>query len=444
MTDISRRTFLQGAGAAVAAGALAGCRSITPAVEKDIPPHYCDPEKKLRIVCVGIGGKGESDVRSMASEEIIGLCDVDAKRGEKIFNAFPQARRYKDYRLMFNDLGDQFDAVTVSTPDHMHYPIAKAAMEMGKHVFVQKPCAHTVWEAREMARLARHYGVQTQMGNQGHACDAIRNAKAWVDEGALGDVTEVHVYSDRPVWQQNCAWPKPGTCPDWLDWNLWLGTGPERPYPDGGMHFRWRGFWDYGCGAIGDMGCHCLDAAVWSLELYQPDWIEAESDAKSSDLTPNWSIVTYHFPARGNKPPVILRWFDGKKLPPRPPQLEKDRNIIGGNGSVFYGTKGCMMVGGWSSPAVIFPEARRKEVGKPKNPLPSVRGGCSQEWIRACKGGTPAGSNFIDYACGLTEMALLGNLAIRAGKRITWDAKNMVCVGNDFATSLLTTTYRQF
>ena len=442
MTDISRRSFLQGAAATAAAAAMSGGTAL--GADQPAKPRYSDPDKPLNIVCVGIGGMGGGDVNGVSSQNIVGLCDVDAKRGEGSFKKFPKAKQYKDYRKMFADMADEFDAVTISTPDHMHFPIAKLAMEMGKHVYVQKPCAHTVWEAREMKRLALKYGVQTQMGNQGHATTAIRNAKAWIEEGALGDVTEVHVYSDRPVWGQNRAWPKEDKCPEWLDWNLWLGTGPYRPYPKGGMHFGWRGFWDYGCGAIGDMGCHCLDAAVWALDLYEPDWIEAESDAKGPDFTPNSSVVTYHFPARGKKPPCILRWFDGKRRPPRPPQLEEGREIIRGNGSVFYGTAGCMMVGGWSSPATIFPEVRRKEVGKPKNPIEPVKGNHYQEWIRACKGGKPAGSNFVDYACGLTEMALLGNLAIRARKKIIWDAKNLVCVGDDFATSLVTHPYRAF
>lgn len=446
MADISRRTFLQGAGAATAGLALSGCATMNNTGESWVPaaPKYCDPEKKMNVVCVGIGGRGGASVHGVSGENIVGLCDVDARRGEKAFKAHPNAKQYKDYRKMFNDLGDSFDAVTIATPDHMHFPIAKMAMEMGKHVFVEKPCAHTVWECRELSKLAVRYGVQTQMGNQGHATSDIRRAKAWIDEGALGDVTEVHVYTDRPIWRQNCAWPKAGKCPDWLDWNLWLGTGPERPYPEGGMHFRWRGFWDYGCGAIGDMGCHCLDAACWALDLYEPDWIEAESDAKDPNMTPNWSIITYHFPARGNKCPMILRWYDGKRLPPRPPLLAEGRNIPGGSGSVFYGSKGCMMIGGWSSSPRIFPDARAKEVGRPKTAVPGPKGGMFQEWIRACKGGEKPGSNFVDYACGLTEMALLGNLAIRAGKKVIWDAKTLTCVGDDFATSLVTHPYRRF
>lgn len=443
MTTCSRRNFLKGA---VATGAAIG---LTPDLMAfrwfGRKPSLVDPDRKLNIACVGCGGKGASDIAGVSSENIVGLCDVDFGRARDTFSKYPDARTYRDYRSMLQDLGDDIDAVTISTPDHMHFPIAMMAMHMGKHVYVQKPCAHTIAEARELARAAKAYGVVTQMGNQGHATDDTRRIVAWIREGAIGEVREVHLYTDRPIWPQNGPMPEAATPPASMDWNLWLGTAPYRPYPADGPHFRWRGWWDYGCGALGDMGCHIMDAAFWALDLRNPLWVEAVSDAASPDLTPSWSIVTYQFGARGNRPPLKLVWHDGGKMPPRPPQLEEGRSMPPKDGGqIFYGSNGCIMAGCYGNSPRIFPETRMREVGRPKQMPPTIKGGNFQEWIRACKGGPAAGSNLVDYAGALTETVLLGNLAIRAGKRITWDAKSMRCVDNPAADAYISHPYRVF
>jgi len=347
---------------------------------------------------------------------------------------------------MLTDLGDEIDAVTVSTPDHTHFPVAMMAMQMGKHVFVQKPCAHTVWEARMMAQAAEKYNVMTQMGNQGHANNGTRLIYEWVRSGAIGSVHEVHLYTDRPIWPQGIPHPtdRPGT-PEMLDWNLFLGTAPIRPYHGAYHPFKWRGWWDFGCGALGDMGCHIMDAAFWALDLgHGLQSVEAESDAPNADTTPTWSKVTYRYGWRGKMPPVKVVWYDGKRMPPRPAALEPKRNLFGGSGQVYYGTEAGIRADCYAGTARIFPDPKMREIGKPPRLVERIKGGHYQEWIRACKGGTPAGSNLVDHAGPLTEMVLLGNLAIRTGKRIYWDARTMTCKGLPEADQYIRHPYRSF
>ncbi|MHC4502449.1 MAG: Gfo/Idh/MocA family oxidoreductase [Planctomycetota bacterium] len=428
---MTRRSFVKGAAAAATVTIL--------------PRHVLSgPNDKLGMACVGCGGKGESDIGGVASQNIVALCDVDFRKGQKSFRRFPQAKVYRDFRYMLHEMGDKIDAVTVSTPDHMHFPVAMMAMQMGKHAFVQKPMAHTVWEARELARVAKEKGLATQMGNQGHAHDGTRLVYEWVRSGALGPVREVLFWTDRPVWPQNI--PPPTDTPDvppHLDWNAWLGTAPYRPYHSAYLPFKWRGWWDYGCGALGDIGCHVMDAAFWALDLRDPEWIEAESNAKGPDFTPNWSIVTYQFPARGDMPPCKAVWYDGRKKPPRPKHLEQGRRF-GGNGGIIIGEKASILHDFYCNSVRIVPEAKMKEIGRPPKMVERVRGGHYQEWIRACKGGKPAGSNFVDHSGPLTEMVVLGNLAVRSAKRVEWDAKKMVSTNVPEANKYVRHPYRIF
>ncbi|NOY81994.1 MAG: Gfo/Idh/MocA family oxidoreductase [Kiritimatiellaeota bacterium] len=401
--------------------------------------------RKLNIACVGCGGKGYSDIHGVASENIVALCDVDFGRASRVFQEFPDAKRYKDYRRMFEDLDKDIDAVVVSTPDHMHFPVAMMAIEMGKHAFVQKPLTHTVWEARELAKAAKKRGVATQMGNQGHANEGTRLMYEWVRSGALGPVREVHLYTDRPIWPQGLERPpKAEPVPPLLEWDLWLGIAPKRPYHSGYHPFAWRGWWDFGCGALGDMGCHIMDATFWALDLRAPEWIEAESDAKNADTTPKWSVITYQFPARGKMPPVKVVWYDGGKKPPRPAELEEGRNIPNGNGQIVIGEKAAIMASCYCSSIRIIPEKKMREIGKPPRMLDRVKGGHYQEWIRACKGGKPAGSNFPDHAGPLTEMVLLGNVAVRAGKRVAWDDRRLRCANAPEADRFIREPFRVF
>jgi predicted dehydrogenase len=421
---MDRRQFLKTAGLAAAGLALTQIPTFGERIEPK-RKRFCDPSRKLRIASVGAGGKGESDIANSSSEEIVAICDVDWARGKKSFEKFPDAKPYKDYRKMLTELCDKIDAVTVSTPDHMHYPVAMMAMEMGKHVYVQKPMAHTVWEARQMAAAARQYGVVTQMGNQGHAGEGIRLVKEWVQAGVLGKVREVHVWTNRPIWPQNITRPTTeDPIPETLDWNLWLGVAPKRPYNKCYMPFNWRGWWDWGCGAIGDMSCHTMDASVWALDLVSPISVEAEFEGGNEETAPKSSIITYKFGARGDMPPVTLKWYDGGKLPPRPKELEADRKLAG-SGQMLIGDDGIIMDGTdyCNSPRLI-PESRMKDFKRPAKTIPRVPNSCPhKEWITACKGGPMCGSNF-DYASILTEIGALGNVAIRAGKKFHWDGMN--------------------
>jgi predicted dehydrogenase len=420
---MDRRQFLKTAGLAAAALAVGSSGAL--AATSSRRKHFCDPSRKLRIACIGCNGKGASDIANSSSQDIVGLCDVDWNYAAHTFKKYPDAKKYKDYRVMLHELEDKIDAVTVSTPDHTHYPAAMMAMEMGKHVYVQKPMAHTVWEARKMAEAAHRYGVVTQMGNQGHAGEGIRLVKEWIQAGVIGKVREVHVWTNRPIWPQNLQRPtEVDPIPEMLDWNLWLGTAPMRPYNKCYEPFKWRGWWDFGCGALGDMACHTMDASFWGLDLTAPISIEAEVEGGNEETAPASSMITYEFGARGDMPPVTLKWYDGGRKPPHPKELEPDHKLSG-SGQMIVGDKGTIMdtTDYCSSPRLI-PESRMKDFKRPPKTILRVpHSDPHMEWINACKGGVMCGSNF-DYASLLTETVLLGNVAIRAGRKVFWDGMN--------------------
>jgi len=287
------------------------------------------------------------------------------------------------------------------------------------------------------------------MGNQGHAGEGIRLVREWIQGGALGDVREVHLWTNRPIWPQGLERPKEvQPVPDTLDWNLWLGTAPERPYNEAYLPFSWRAWWDFGCGALGDMACHIMDCAYWGLDLdkVSPTSVEAVSSPVNEESAPNWSIITYRFPARGKMPPVKMVWYDGGKLPPRPPELEKSRKLSS-NGQIIIGDKATIYNADpyCRSPRII-PETKMREMASslPPKTIPRIpNGNHYQEWIRACKGGVPAGSNF-DYAGPFTETVLLGNLALRSGKKIKWDGKNMRVTNVEEANKYVNLKRRRF
>lgn len=356
---------------------------------------------------------------------------------------------------MLTELDDQIDAVVISTPDHMHYAPALMAITMGKHVYVEKPLTHTVWEARQLTLAARKHGVATQMGITNHSRKGIRLLCEWVWADAIGPVREVHVWTDRPVgrWTQGMMErprEKPPV-PETLDWNLWVGTAPWRPYHPDYLPFIWRGWWDFGTGALGDMACHIFDAAFWSLRLDepiksgQPLVVEATSSPVSDEAAPEWSIVTYKIPARGEMPPVTLKWYEGGKMPPRPEELEPDRKLPGGTGGqLFVGDKGKIMTTAYCESPRIIPEAKMREFlpNRPPQTIPRSPGH-AEEWISACKGGEPALSNF-DYSGPLTELVLLGNLAIRSGKRLEYDGRKMRVLNVPEANQFLRHKFRKF
>lgn len=444
---ITRRHFLQTASlAALAAGVLP--RSLAGEDAKVAPARFKNlvtDGRKLRVACVGIGGKGYSDTMACLDEDIVALCDVDFVNGGRSFAELPLAARYRDYRQMLAEMGDRIDAVTVSTPDHMHFPVALMAIEMGKHVYVQKPLTHTIEEARILKAAAAKHGVVTQMGNQGHANEGTRLTKEWIDAGLIGNVREVHMWTNRPIWPQGVPLPAAQPVPATIDWNLWQGVAAEHGYSSQIMPFNWRGFWEYGCGALGDMGCHVMDAAFWTLDLRGNCTVSAVSDGATEVSCPHSSIVTYEFPQRGNRAPVKVVWYDGNKMPPTPQELGPNDKLPD-NGSIYYGDKGVLLnTDTYNASPRLLPEARMKAfTDRPKRTIPRVpKSNPHLEWIAACKGQGPApGSNFVDHSVDLTEFCLLGNVAVRSGGRLEWDAARMSFTNAPAADRFLRKSYR--
>ena len=440
-SKISRRAFMGGA-AAVAAFTI-------------VPRHVLGgqgnkpPSEKLNVAGIGVGGRGAADINACEGENVVALCDVDQSRAGGTFKKFPNAKVYQDFRKMLDAEDKNIDAVTIGTPDHIHAPAAIRAMKMGKHVYCEKPMAHTVWEAREMARVARKMGVVTQMGNQGHAGDGLRLYYEFIKDGAIGKVKEVHVWTDRAGVPGGRAWWPQGVdrptdtppVPEGLDWDLWLGPAPERPYNPAYVPFKWRGWFDYGCGALGDMAVHNADPAFFALDLGAPIAAEADSSPVNNETFPEWSIITYYFPAKGDRPAVTMKWYDGGKLPPRPEELEEGRNL-GDNGILFVGDKGKLLGPSHAGAPRLIPESRMKEYGRPPKVLERSIGH-HEEWIKACKEGKPkdAKSGFW-YAGPFTEALLVGNLAVRTGKRVEWDRKQMKVTNVPEANQYVTKKYR--
>ncbi|OAM88805.1 Gfo/Idh/MocA family oxidoreductase [Termitidicoccus mucosus] len=415
--------------------------------------------RKLRIAAIGVGGRGSAHLAHCAAEELVAMCDVDFDRARKSFALYPHVPRYRDYRQMFDEMGDRIDAVVISTPDHMHFPPALMAIERGKHVYVEKPMTHTIGEARILKAAAIKHGVVTQMGNQGHAGEGCRLIKEWIEAGVIGPVREVHSWTNRPVWPQGIEFPAPdprdkktaGPVPGTLDWNLWLGVAPEREYDKRILPFNWRGLWDYGCGALGDMGCHIMDAPFYALDLRGPVRVSSESEGGSAVAAPKWSVITYEFPARGALPPVKYVWYDGDekdgaRRPPVPEELGPDAQLSKG-GSIYIGDKGKLYdTSDYGGAPRILPAERAQAFTRPPKTLPRVpKSDNKLEWINACKGsGIAPCSNFVDHACDLTEVVLLGNLALRAGQPIQWNPATASCDGRPDLDRYINKNYRLF
>lgn len=435
--DITRRQFISSS--AIAATAF----TIVPRYVLG-GPKYVAPSDKLNIAGIGVGGQGWTDLQGVSSENIVALCDVDEERARSTYETFPNAKRYRDYRVMLEKQKD-IDAVVVATPDHMHAMITMAAIKMGKHVYCEKPLTHTIYEARKITQAAREAGVATQMGNQGHSGESIRKIKEWVLDGAIGPVREVHCWTDRPQnwWPQGIDRPSHAVpVPQTLDWDLWLGAAPQRPYHSDYLPFKWRAWWDFGCGAMGDMGCHIMDVPFWALDLTAPTSIQAQSTSVNNETAPEAETIEYEFPARNGHPAVKVTWYDGGRMPPRPLELEEGRRMGDGNGGVLLvGEKATIMSGCFGDGARIIPEEKMKAYKSPAPTLSRSKGHYI-DWILACKGGDPASSNF-DYAGPLTEATLLGNAAVRAGERLLWDSHNMKFTNNDDANKYIHCGYRK-
>jgi predicted dehydrogenase len=506
--EVSRRSFIRNA-------------AVTGAAVSIVPRHvlgrgFTPPSDKFNVACVGVGGMGRSNLINLASQNIVALCDVDwgytdknlsrldtdisnlqahidhpdaapatgkpapkidpEKSKERLDNILhlkndliPKAKRYSDYRKMLDQQKD-IDGVVIATPDHMHATIALACMDVGKHVYVQKPLCWSVDEARRLSKRAAETKLATQMGNQGRSLDDTRTAVEYIWSGAIGEVREIHVWTDRPVgfWPQGVPRPKAAVepldalkwdqsgvdtrlaaamagnypVPETLSWDLFLGVGPEVPYHPIYHPFNWRGWTDWGCGAIGDMGAHLLDVSMWALNLGLPTSIETVSTPFNGASYPSGELIFYEFPARGSMPPVKLTWYDGGLMPQKPEELG-DEELIKEGGAIIVGSKGKLMHNTYGAHPRLLPQSLQESAGKPPEKLARILGEAHElNWVDAAKGKGETDSPF-SYAAKLTEVMLLGVVALRAGKKINYDGANMRITNVPDANQYLTRQYRQ-
>lgn len=403
-----------------------------------------NPLERVRFACIGVDGKGSSDTDDAGKHGVVeALCDIDSNRLNKKGAKFPNAAKFSDYREMFDALGDKIDGVTVSTPDHSHAAAAISAMKHGKHVFCQKPLTWSVIEARGLRNAARHYRVATQMGNQGTASTTLRKAVEIVRSGDIGHVSEVHVWTNRPVWPQGTGRPtEGGEPPPSLNWDLFLGPAPERPYDPLYHPFKWRGVVDFGTGALGDMACHTMNMPALALELFEPTSVEAVSPGVfENESFPKFSEITYQFPARNGLPACKMVWYDGGKKPPE--SLMLGEGPLPNTGSILVGSKGTLVSYGdyGGEKNQLLPGDKFKDYKEPDPFLPRSKDHFL-EYATACRGGFAAMSNF-EHAARLTETLLLGNVAMRVGKKIEWDASNLKVTNIPEANKYLHREYRK-
>ena len=510
--ELSRRYFFFGsllAGAVPAAGF--GSKASLKAL------GYKSPNEKLNIASIGAGGKAASDIRGCGqTENIVALCDVDDKRAAPMYKAYESVPKYKDFRVMLDKEGNNIDAVIVSIPDFMHATAATWAMERGKHVYVQKPLAHTIWECRELADTAAKYKVATQMGNQGYSNEGTRQCAEMIWAGEIGDVSEVHAWTNRPIWPQGLPdLPPEAPIPDGFDWDLWLGIAAKRPYSDKYAPFNWRGFYDFGCGALGDMACHILGAPNMALRLGSPVSVECiQQEGKSRYYYPAKSVIRFDFPARGPMPAVKIFWYDGMQEqpdianvpageilgdlprwrtgapPPTPPKPGEQTapatriadhwgrvlaGLLHGHGAATAAAaargrfRGCERAPGcagepaglvgqqrqpvhrrqgddhdrdvWREWTRLIPVEKMRDYEFPREFL-TRSPGHYRDWIRACKGGDPACSNF-GVSAPFTEWISLGVLALRFEGKLEWDSVNMRVTNNPEANKLIKPTVRK-
>jgi predicted dehydrogenase len=398
---------------------------------------YLAPSDTLNIGCVGAWGRGADDTAAVSTENIVAICEVDDEMLARLLTRsentpeqqakYEKANKYRDFRMML-DKEKNLDAITVATPDHNHAVIALAAMKRGKHVYCEKPLTHTVKEARLMAETANKMNVVTQMGNQGHAKEGARILNEWIWDGAIGPVSEVHVWTNRPIWPQGIEAPTEiPSCPPSIDWDVWLGPAPRRAYHPAFHPFAWRGWWDFGTGAVGDMGAHLIDQPFWALNLGAPKSVQASSTKFKKDSYPVAEIVTYEFPARGNMPPCRLIWYDGGLMPIRPMGLDSGR-MMGddGGGCLFVGKNGGLLCGTYGQNPRLLPEKLMQEYKRPEKTIPRSPG-IHEEWIAAIKAGKKSTTDF-SYSGPLTELMLLGNVAIKTQDQkivLEWDPVKM-------------------
>jgi predicted dehydrogenase len=499
--QFTRRYFFYGT---LLAGAVpAGGFGATPSLSR---LGYKSPNEKLNIASVGAGGRAAADINGCADENIVALADPDSKRAAQTFQRFDKAARYVDFRKMLDKEGRNIDAVIVGTPDHTHAAAALAAMERGKHVYCEKPLTRTIWESRILTEAAAKYGVATQMGNQGYSNEGARIAAEIIWSGEIGAVKEVHAWTNRPIWPQGIdTLPKEEAVPETLDWDVWLGPAAMRPYSPAYLPFNWRGWFDFGCGALGDMACHILGAPNIALRLTAPTSVEViKQEGKNPYTFPKSSVTRFEFPARGSMPALTLFWYDAARGPAfRPQDIAESEPLIGGvgafgargtefsgtgaiaggrggsggpggperggpggpgggpagqgagrgrggggnpvpasaNGAVFIGEKGIITTDTYAANVRLLPEARHKEYKLPAQYL-TRSPGHHRDWIRACKGGERSCSDF-SVAGPFTEWILLGALALRFEGKLEWDAGKMKVTNNSEANQLVKPKFRK-
>jgi predicted dehydrogenase len=433
-------------------------------------PGFVAPSDKVNVAIVGVGGQGRSNLRSLFQEgdcQVIAIADPceewdlspyyyggKAGRGpikaeiEETYRAKTpnyKCAAYEDFRVML-EKEKAIDAVLIATPDHLHAYVSIIAMRAGKHVYCEKPLTHNVWEARAVARVAKETGVATQMGNQGRSSEGHRETAEWIWDGAIGAVREVHAWSGAGHFGPGTGGRPVGTpdVPKGLNWDLWLGPRESRPYNPAYAPFNWRGWWAFGGGALPDMAVHNLDPAFDALNLDSPETMEATAPGVDDEVCSTGLLVTYRFGARGNRGPLTVSWYDGGLRPPTPmgidPEDPKQRLGEGDNGILFIGAKGMITCAGWSGMPRLLPLELHREYKRPEKTLARVEGHHA-DWLQACKGGTPASSNF-EYGARLSELILLGNVALRTRKLLRWDGPNMKATNAPEADQYLREPYR--
>jgi predicted dehydrogenase len=447
---MKRRTFVKNS--ALALGAMTSFPTFS------IGQSGGSPNSRLNVACIGVGGRGWKSLGDvLKTENVVALCDVDRVQTEDTFtraseNGYTGLDKipfFKDYREMFAKMGDQIDAVTVSTPDHHHFPAAMMAIEAGKHILVEKPLTHTVDEARRLREAVNRKGVISQMANQGHATEGIRYMKEWTEAGVLGEVREVVAWAEahpEAYFRFSPEYPvAEEPIPEGLDWDLWLGPAVERPFSSYYAPRFWRGFWDFGNSTLGDWGCHTLDGPFWALELGAPTRVSAVTADRNSHQPPAWAKITYEFPARGSRPPVKLYWHTGTglgelaHLPHWPAGKQPDKM-----GMAMIGSRETLLTNGRPNSPELLSESAHKELRQslPPKTIPRIKGGHTTEWLDAIKGKGPLpGSNF-NYSSALTEMVLLGCIANRTGETLEWDAQAGRITNNPALNQYLSKTYR--
>lgn len=451
----SRRSFLA-ASSTVAAGYF-----VAPLTRAEDAKPATSANEEIRFACIGIGGKGQSDSADAArGGKVVAVADVDSNQLKRASKSFADAKAYSDFRKMLDEMAGEIDAVTISTPDHTHITAAAMTLGLEKHCFCQKPLTRSIAAARVLGELARKKGVATQMGNQGTAADSLRRAAALIQSGGLGTVREVHVWTNRPVWPQGGGRPVEAPVPPNLDWDLWIGPSPMRPFGPGYHPFAWRGFWDFGTGALGDMACHTFNMPFMALNLRDPASVQALTSGHNKETYPKWSIIDYEFPTLGERQAVKVKWHDGGKLPdqavfagfPAKRTEKEDGTIvekpfqIAERGVLVVGEKDSLYApGDYCDQGITLKSgAKAADVVFEKSP------GHFREWIDAIRGGPAARSNFPDYAGPLTETILLGNLAVWAadtadtqGKKIEWDPVRLVATNAPEVEHVVRPTYRE-